>query len=1009
MTAMTKLFSAPGILTATSFLLLFLVNLFISGCASPVKIAETVQDVPKIPAKVLVKTICLKLGLHRSTQVDSILIDSTANRITVQLSREAAFAAIRENTAEKLQSDISSVFDEDYPGYAVMIKSAGYAIEEYIPNYFRSSAELYDKARIPLNSPELETPLIQNLSKSVTPLQGLFNRNIVLWQSHGWYYSNDQKRWEWQRPRLFESVEDLVPASIVLPYLVPMLQNAGANVWLPRERSTQFNEVVVDNDKEHQYARGLSQFKITGASSKQVSAISPGFMMARPVLDSSENPFTMGSYIRFPAGHTQNITVSYIPEIPESGIYPVYISYHADTSNIHDAEYIVYHTGGATRFLVNQTIGGKTWTYLGDFHFHKGIHPDSGKVEITNVSAHSGKYVTTDAVRFGAGFGLVNRGGATSGMPKYIEGARYWLQYAGMPDTIVYNLNRNRKDYNDDYQSRAEYANYLYGSPNGPNRDINNPGLKIPIDLSLAFHTDAGITKNDSIIGTLLIYSTRDNETGKYFADGVSRMANRDFADVLQTQIVNDIRLSFDSLWTRRELRDAEYSESWRPNMPGALLELLSHQNLADMILFKDPRFRFTVARAIYKGMLRYLSTQYNISYTVQPLPVTHFSAKIISGNKISLSWKSRNDEYEPTAAPSGFLVYTATEDGGYDNGIYTDSHSFTADVKPGTLYRFKITAANNGGESFATPELVIYSHVNPKGEVALIDGFSRVSGPQTVRAENFSGFLSNLDPGVPDYYDLSFTGYQHDFNPKSKFITNDRPGHGASGSEFEKFPKQGNSHNNLYQQALLYRGLGYSVSSSNEDALASGNFELSSFRFVELVYEKQKTTSFPGRNMRLPVYSVLSDSTCNKLERYLSSGGALLISGEYLGSDIHDESRKDTLAKKFTSDFLKWRWAAPYAQNPSVKPITSSFWKTSEAFSIQLDLNSGEPFMNLQSADSFYPAAGGQITLRYSGNDFGAAIAFKQKYKVLSLGFPFSKIKSDSDKRMLLQKFLEW
>jgi hypothetical protein len=41
--------------------------------------------------------------------------------------------------------------------------------------------------------------------------------------------------------------------------------------------------------------------------------------------------------------------------------------------------------------------------------------------------------------------------------------------------------------------------------------------------------------------------------------------------------------------------------------------------------------------------------------------------------------------------------------------------------------------------------------------------------------------FLSNLDAGVPDKVDLGFTGYQTDFNPKSEYISNDEPGHGAS------------------------------------------------------------------------------------------------------------------------------------------------------------------------------------------------------------------------------------
>ncbi len=48
------------------------------------------------------------------------------------------------------------------------------------------------------------------------------------------------------------------------------------------------------------------------------------------------------------------------------------------------------------------------------------------------------------------------------------------------------------------------------------------------------------------------------------------------------------------------------------------LLELLSHQNLADQRYGFDPRFRFHVSRAVYKGILRYLATASGTDYVVQ-------------------------------------------------------------------------------------------------------------------------------------------------------------------------------------------------------------------------------------------------------------------------------------------------------------------------------------------------------------------------------------------------------
>ena len=108
--------------------------------------------------------------------------------------------------------------------------------------------------------------------------------------------------------------------------------------------------------------------------------------------------------------------------------------------------------------------------------------------------------------------------------------------------------------------------------------------------------------------------SSGDSEitvTGGVFYNRQSRMASRDLSDIIQTQIVQDIRLQANRTWTRRGLWDRQYSEAWRPHVPSLLLELLSHQNLADLSYGLDPRFRSLVSRAIYKGILRYLADQH--------------------------------------------------------------------------------------------------------------------------------------------------------------------------------------------------------------------------------------------------------------------------------------------------------------------------------------------------------------------------------------------------------------
>lgn len=91
-------------------------------------------------------------------------------------------------------------------------------------------------------------PWVFNMSRPYFVARGLQNRHLSVWASHGRYYDGDQRRWKWQRPNLFGTTEDLFTQTIVVPYLIPMLQNAGAIVFTPRERDWQKHEVIVDND-----------------------------------------------------------------------------------------------------------------------------------------------------------------------------------------------------------------------------------------------------------------------------------------------------------------------------------------------------------------------------------------------------------------------------------------------------------------------------------------------------------------------------------------------------------------------------------------------------------------------------------------------------------------------------------------------------------------------------------------------------------------------------------------
>ncbi|MEA2077522.1 MAG: hypothetical protein U9O95_05840, partial [Candidatus Marinimicrobia bacterium] len=536
----------------------------------------------------------------RHARMDTLILDKENKTLDIYFNRYFAYRPLREENVKTMYEFFRGKLGTSYEKYEMTLYSTDVPIQTLIPNYYIEDQNNRIVNKLPVDPKPIE-PIVRNNSKPFVPSKGLYGRHIALWNSHGWYYENSLHRWEWQRARNFQVVEDIYPTSYVLQYLVPMLENAGANTFLPRERDFNTNEVIVDNDDPASGYIENGNWENGGI----------GFAVGEKPYVSGDNPFLFGTY-RKRLANDQYASVEYTADIPEDGEYTVYISYHHDVNNVNDAKYTVYHAGGRTEFLVNQQIGGETWIYLGKFKFLKG---GEARVVVKTNRLSQTKYISTDAVRFGGGMGDIMRNGLISERPRWIEAARYYLQYAGMPE-MVYNIHQDTVDYNDDYKSRGEWVNYLKGAPFGPTANRDTAGLGIPIDLSFAFHTDAGTTRNDTVIGTLLIYSRRGSETNwdapgdsaeLTFPDGQSRYVNRDLADIIQTQIVDDIYAKYDPVWNRRGMWDAGYSEAWRPNVPTALLELHSHHNFLDMKFGNDPQFRFDASRSIYKGMLRFL------------------------------------------------------------------------------------------------------------------------------------------------------------------------------------------------------------------------------------------------------------------------------------------------------------------------------------------------------------------------------------------------------------------
>lgn len=818
-------------------------------------------------------------------------------------------------------------------------------------------------------------PWVENVSRPTKITLGLNNRHLSLWASHGRYYDLKRKTWKWQRPLLFGTCEDLFTQTIVIPYLIPMLEKAGAVVFTPRERDRQKNEIIVDNDNsparpyysESNDGRGWSDAGVRG------------FAMHTGSYVDGENPFEAGTARKAKVDKNGNSEISYQPRFPEEGSYAVYVSYPDVGDNVDDAHYTVHHKGQRTEIRVNQRMGAGTWVYIGTYEFAEGCS-SYNRVTLTNASESNG-HVAADAVRFGGGMGNIGRDGMVSGLPRCLEGSRYYAQWAGAPYN-VYSSKGGEDDYGDDINARSLMTNWLAGgSCYMPDRQ----GRGVPIELSLAIHSDAGSSSDGkSLIGSLAICTT-DANNGLLGA-GISRQVSKNLASSLIAGMRKDIAYKY-GRWNEREVLDRNYSETRVPGVPSAILETMSHQNFPDMLMGQDPNVRFTIARSIYKTILKFVADGHGDNYLVAPLPPLNFSAEVTAAGEALLKWDKQDDPQEPSARPTSYILYISTGDGDFDNGTKISSTTCRVEMKPDIRYNFKVAAANKGGESFTTETLSAVYRQGSTKSVLIVNGFNRLSAPAARNTPTEQGFDFDADPGVGYGITAGWSGRQKNFDRSKRGIEGSK-GLGYSGTEWQGMFIAGNDFNHVCTHAEAMLPLReYSVSSCSRGAFEAGRIDTDDYACIDLVLglERYDDNAFV-------YYKTFTPAMRKKLTAYTRSGGALLVSGSYIGSDMTADEEKT-----FLRNVLKTEYAGNERTNKN-----AAINGMGTSFDIYRALN--ERHYAATSPDVLMPVEPAYCALTYS-NGHSASVAYSgTDYRLFVMGFPFECI-TDKQKQNAIMR----
>ena len=535
--------------------------------------------------------------------------------------------------------------------------------------------------------------------------------------------------------------------------------------------------------------------------------------------------------------------------------------------------------------------------------------------------------------------GLDERHPGLSGMPRWTEGARYWLMHQ-QADSTLWDL-YDGNEYKDDMKSRGLWVN----------------SLETDVDLCVALHTDGLDSGDDStIVGTLVIYTAKDDDGNTVLRDGKDReRSNRNLGDWIQTQLTEDLR-TLAPEWTRRQLKEANYCESRVPVVPSIILELLSHKNMADMRYGLDPAFRFAACRAVYKGILRYLNGKEAV---VQPLPV-HEMAIAPDG---TIRWTAPIDSLEPSATPTYYMVYVRADEGEWDVQQVEKKTELKLNLQRGVQYDCYVVAGNDGGLSMPGPMVSAYLAPDEKAPMALIvDAFDDVYGPDWFADSTFAGIVPGTYACESDF-SCAYIGEQWDYRRASLWTNDDNCGWGACYRDHAGQLTVGNTRDWAMRHGRALRQMKISYVSTTAGLMTEPDER---FKMVDYICGRQ----------RRPI----GETQKEMLAAYLAKGGRLLLSTDH-----------------FSAIDPKWAVQNLHASFYAARATRSGRIVGKRHYQLLLTPNEEQLFTC--TPEGLKIAEGAAVMATYRDMRCPAAVGFKgPKNKTLVFGFPLEAV-TDFDK----------
>ena len=220
----------------------------------------------------------------------------------------------------------------------------------------------------------------------------------------------------------------------------------------------------------------------------------------------------------------------------------------------------------------------------------------------------------------------------------------------------------------------------------------------------------------------------------------------------------------------------------------------------------------------------------------------------------------------------------------------------------------------------------------------------------------------------------------------------NEDGGLGYCGNELAGKLIAGNDFNYVMTHAEAIRDAGnYNIVSCSSEALEAIKLKPSTYAMLDLVLGLERDDGHS-----LIYYKTFNMNLQQDLQKYTSHGGALMVSGAYVGSDMMGESEQ-----RFLANVLKCRFAGQsLCSDNQVNGLgtTLQYWK---------QLN-GQHYAAV-STDILQPEAPAFTAMQYAdGQD--AAIAYKgNDYRSFTMGFPFECIQGEKTRNSIMRGIINY